>query len=234
MSTNRFAAWATGTQTSVESTVTRVTRVTTDQDPRISAGLTHSQAVTQTQEHRVTRVTGAEVVTHVTQAPGLGLRGKTHEVQSCNPCNPRNPQNSYEPHVSDDDFEERAALIEEGSGAPREWAEAFAGLDATRPPADIPPARWQQFVDDGGRILDQWAAQAKALGWSPLELFGCDRPRPLARTDNTGLIWLLRGRRLLALTAETATIENKNAPPHKYRRCINEPGRAALAWELLS
>jgi hypothetical protein len=90
-------------------------------------------------------------------------------------------------------------------------------------------------MDDAGRFLDQgWAAHAKALGWSPLELFGCDRHRPLARVDNSGLIWLLRGRRLLALTAETATIANPNVPPHKYRRCINEPGRAVLAWELLS
>jgi hypothetical protein len=137
--------------------------------------------------------------------------------------------------VAPHDPEERAAIVQEGSGAPREWAEAFARLDAADPPKDIPPARWEQFIDDAGRFLDQgWAVKAKALGWSPLELFGCDRPRPLARTDNTGLIWVLRGRRLLALTAETATIENTNVPPHKYRRCINEPGRAVLAWELLS
>src|SRR5262249_11970084 len=123
---NRFAAWAAGTQTSVESRVTRVTRVTPDQNPRISAELTPSQAVTQAQEPRVTRVTAAEVVTHVTQAPGLGLRGKNQEIQSCNRCNPRNPQNSYESHVSDDELEERAAIVQEGSGAPREWAEAFA------------------------------------------------------------------------------------------------------------
>jgi hypothetical protein len=135
--------------------------------------------------------------------------------------------------VTEGEIEERAAIVQEGSGAPREWAEAFARLDAEQPPEGIPEARWRQFIDDGGRFLDRWAAKAKALGWSPLELFGCDRPRPLVRTDNTGLVWLLRGRRLLALTAETATIENKAAPPHKYRRCINEPGRAALAWELV-
>jgi hypothetical protein len=131
---------------------------------------------------------------------------------------------------------EIGAVVERrgGSGAPREWAEAFARLDAELPPEGIPPARWRQFIDDAGRVWDQWAAKAKALGWSPLELFGCDRHRPLARIDNTGLVWLLKGRRLLELTAETATIENRNAPPHKYRRCINEPGRATLAWELVS
>jgi hypothetical protein len=138
-------------------------------------------------------------------------------------------------HAASESFdEERAPIIEEGSGCPREWAEGFAQLDAAHPPGDIPSARWRQFIDDAGRFLDHgWAARAKALGWSPLELFGCDRPRPLARTDNTGLVWMLRGRRLLALTAEMATVENKNAPPHKYRRCINEPDRAALAWELV-
>jgi hypothetical protein len=137
--------------------------------------------------------------------------------------------------VTEDEIEERAALVEEGTGAPREWAEAFARLDAAHPPGDIPAPRWRQFIDDAGRFLDKGsAARAKALGWSPLELFGCDRHRPLARVDNTGLIWLLRGRRLLALTAEAAIIENRVAPPHKYRRCITEPGRAALAWELVS
>jgi hypothetical protein len=47
------------------------------------------------------------------------------------------------------------------------------------------------------------------------------------------LVWLLKGRRLLDLTAEVATIDNTNVPPHKYRRVINEPGRAALAWEMV-
>jgi hypothetical protein len=52
------------------------------------------------------------------------------------------------------DFEERAAIVQEDSGAPREWAEAFARLDAADPPKDIPPARWEQFIDDAGRFLD--------------------------------------------------------------------------------
>jgi hypothetical protein len=251
MRVNRFADWVARTGQAAKTGVTGVTGVTPLSSPRISAALASSKAVTPAAEPGVTGVTGTatpdpdagtgdasqtsprDAVTPVTPRPNAGVTGKHEEYQSCSArytCYTENQATS-----GDDDFEERAALIEEGSGAPREWAEAFAGIDAGHPPEGIPEPRWRQFIDDGGRFLDQgWAYKAKALGWSPLELFGCDRSRPLARIDNTGLIWLMRGRRLLALTAETATIENRNAPPHKYRRCLNEPGRAVLAWELLS
>ena len=71
----------------------------------------------------------------------------------------------------------------------------------------MPLARWQQFIDDCGRFLDLgWAKRAEAFGWGPLDLFGCDRERPLARYDHMGLLWIIQGRRLVALTADTATI----------------------------
>src|SRR5215470_3524598 len=62
--------------------------------------------------------------------------------------------------------EERAAIIEHDSCIPRAWAEALARLDAARQPADIPPKRWLQFIDDCGRFLDGgWAERASTLGW---------------------------------------------------------------------
>jgi hypothetical protein len=64
---------------------------------------------------------------------------------------------------------------------------------------DMGRQRWTQFIDDYGRVLDDgWAERAAALGWGPLDLFGCDRERPLARHDHAGLLWVLHGRRLLA------------------------------------
>ena len=69
-------------------------------------------------------------------------------------------------------------------------------------------ARWEQFIDDCGRFFGQgWANRAEALGWGPLDLFGCDRERPLGRYDGMGLLWIIQGRRLVALTAHTATID---------------------------
>ena len=89
------------------------------------------------------------------------------------------------------------------------------------------------FVDDIGRFLDSgFAETATALGWGPLDLFGCDRDRPFARIDQAGLLWLLGGNKLVALTAFTATIELSTGSRQTYRRKPEGPGRA-LAWELL-
>ena len=96
----------------------------------------------------------------------------------------------------------------------------------------MPPRRWLRFVDDVGRFLDSpFCAVAAALGWGPLDLFGCDRERPFARIGQAGLLWLLNGDRLLALTENTATIAIKTGAQQTYRRKPSEPGRV-LAWEL--
>jgi hypothetical protein len=80
-----------------------------------------------------------------------------------------------------------------------------------------------QFIDDCGHFTDNgWDQRAAELGWTPFDLFGCDRSKPFARIDRCGLLWLLDGRQLRALTAETAVIEN--ARPH-------EPGQV-LPWEI--
>jgi hypothetical protein len=130
--------------------------------------------------------------------------------------------------------EERAAIVEYDGGIPCTWAEGFARLHPDRPPGDVPVRRWLQFVDDVGRFLDDgWAEQAAALGWSPLDLFGCDRDRPFACIDSAGLLWLLSGDKLIALTENTATIEKRTGARQTYRRRTTEPGRV-MAWELAS
>jgi hypothetical protein len=128
--------------------------------------------------------------------------------------------------------EERAATVEHRGKVPRIWAEGFARLDPNRPPGDVPLKRWQRLVDDVGRFLDSpFSTVAAALGWGPLDLFGCNRDRPFARIDQAGLLWLLNGDRLLALTEHTATIETRTGARQTYRRKPSEPGRV-LAWEL--
>src|SRR5262245_11502708 len=60
---------------------------------------------------------------------------------------------------------ERAAIVENDSMIPRDWAEGFARLDPDRSPRDVPLRRWQQFVDDVGQFLDSpFCAIAAALG----------------------------------------------------------------------
>jgi hypothetical protein len=128
--------------------------------------------------------------------------------------------------------EERVAIVEYDGGAPRAWAEALTRLDPARPPCDMPFIRWLRFIDDCGRFLDDgWAACAEGLGWGPLDLFGCDRTKPFARINRAGLLWLLNGRRLLALAADTAAIATASGGYLTFRRRFREPG-GVLAWEL--
>jgi hypothetical protein len=130
--------------------------------------------------------------------------------------------------------EERAAVIEYDGGAPRAWAEALAWLDPTKPPRNITPRRWQRFIDDCGRFLDDgWAARAAALGWGPLHLFGWDRKRPFARLDHLGLLWEVNGGRLVELHRDRAIIEIKGGARRSYRRQPLEVGRVVLAWDLV-
>jgi hypothetical protein len=129
-------------------------------------------------------------------------------------------------------YEESAAIAEHDGRAPRERAEAFARLDPAWHPGDVPHRRWLQFVDDCGAFLDSgWPTRAQALGWGPLDLFGCDRHRPFARIDRLGLLWLLNGRRIVALTVDSATIMTSNGGRLTYRRVPNDPGQV-LVWEL--
>jgi hypothetical protein len=97
---------------------------------------------------------------------------------------------------------------------------------------DVPLRRWQIFIDDIGRFLDgPFCAAAIGLGWGPHDLFGCDRDRPFARIDQCGLLWLLDGHSLVALSDNTATIETRTGARQTFRCKPGEPGRV-LAWEL--
>src|SRR5262249_30137017 len=96
-------------------------------------------------------------------------------------------------------------------------------------PDHVERGRWQHAVEDGHRCLAKWGMQAAALGWTPRDLLGLqkspDQPHPsyrrLSRYDETGLIWLLQGRPVVALTAATAAIENPPGPIPAYPRYAN-------------
>jgi hypothetical protein len=94
-----------------------------------------------------------------------------------------------------------------------------------RCPDRIDVADWQHAVDDGRKFLIQWGEQAEALGWTAEDLFGLHDPpeqpgptyRRLSRYDVIGLIWLLHGRPVVALTADRAVIGRVDGPTF-YRR----------------
>jgi hypothetical protein len=129
--------------------------------------------------------------------------------------------------------QERAAIAEHDGGAPRPWAEALARLDPSKPPGDVPPRRWLRFIDDCGHFLDGgWAARATALGWGPLDLFGCDRERPFGRVDHLGLLWLVKGGTIVELHRDRAILQTESGVRQTYRRRPVEVGRVVLVWEL--
>jgi hypothetical protein len=132
---------------------------------------------------------------------------------------------------TDDQHVSGTALVKYAAGDPKGWAQGFAQLDRDRPPGDVPPARWRVFIEDVGRFLgSDFAGAAAALAWTPHHLFGCDRDRPFARIDQAGLLWLLNGERLIALSENTATIATKTGTRQTYRCKRSGPGQV-LPWE---
>jgi hypothetical protein len=158
---------------------------------------------------------------------GLGTLGEAHiENQNFEPT----PETTWT-----DTKDERAAIIEHDSGIPSAWAEALAQLDPNKPPSDVPPRRWLGFIDDCGRFLDGgWVLRATKLGWGPLDLFGCDRERPVSRVDHLGLVWLLNGGTVVELQRDRAILKTPNGALQSYRRRPIEVGRVVLAWALIS
>jgi hypothetical protein len=107
----------------------------------------------------------------------------------------------------------RAGQTVEPSSAP--FAKALAALER-RCPDYVEEERWQRAVEDGRAFLARWGEQAEALGWTAKDLFGLhkppEKPHPsysrLSRYDEAGLIWLLCGREVVALTEATAAIQS--------------------------
>jgi hypothetical protein len=86
-------------------------------------------------------------------------------------------------------------------------------------PELVEPERWLQALSDAEAFLAVWGPEARMLGWTVGELFGLhplpEQPAPtfrrLSRYDTTGLIWLLQGRPLIALTETEAAIQSAGA-----------------------
>jgi hypothetical protein len=97
-------------------------------------------------------------------------------------------------------------------------------------PPGIESGRWRQAISDADTFLATWGEQAASIGWTAQDLFGLaevpDRSGPnyqrLSRYDQTGLIWLLQGRSVVALTEDSAFIGTANGTL-SYRR-HNNPG----------
>jgi hypothetical protein len=115
------------------------------------------------------------------------------------------------------------------------WAAGVARLRATPPPPNYPQHAWTQLIIDAERFLDGWGAQAAAFGWRDWELFGCHRRAPWCHIQGLGLVLLLRGNEIAALTATEAVIRTLTGARQTYRRRLRDPlhpTECCLAWEV--
>src|SRR5271163_4790220 len=93
-----------------------------------------------------------------------------------------------------DAIEERAAIISETCPVP--YADTFVRLNHQKPMA-VSDAQWSRALDDAGRFLDAWGAEAAALQWNAGDLF--DVPH---EGQPGGVVWQLKGERVDALGAD--------------------------------
>jgi hypothetical protein len=152
-------------------------------------------------------------------------------------ANPQNLQNLRSPSVPGDGT--RVTIITIPAKGLR-FRRVFAHLQL-RPPAFVPEDRWQMAIMDGSAFLAQWGVQAQRLGWNSSNLFGLHTPpanphpsyRRLSRYDQTGLVWLLEGRPVVALTEATATIRHPTGSVTVFRKhIVRRSGRCATAWRI--
>jgi hypothetical protein len=102
---------------------------------------------------------------------------------------------------------EREAIAIELGRVPEPYARDF-GLIQANLPADVPRDRWNLFIDDAGLFFDAWGQKALLLGWSASDLFGLEPLAPMARYDCMGLLWLLKGARVVSLTSTEARLSD--------------------------
>ncbi len=126
----------------------------------------------------------------------------------------------------------RAVLLQVPDGVPAEWVQGVADLLAMPPHAAWPEPAWRVLREDALTFLKDWAAQADALGWDALALFGVHAAAPHARLDGMGLVPLLGGRPVIALTEDAVGIRAGSGGTQTFRRHRSPPPGRCLVWEL--
>ena len=123
-------------------------------------------------------------------------------------------------------FEQGRAAIA-GDDFPTEWHAILAELKGRESPDWITTDRWRVLLHDAERFLDRWSSTARAMGWTALDLFGVHRTQPAGRVDVMGLVILLQGGEVIALTAEGASIKRPSGAVLRFSR--PSPGGVLLS-----
>ncbi len=126
-----------------------------------------------------------------------------------------------------------AALAAMSFETPQEWLEGVSRLLGMSNPKTVAGDSWAVFMESCHAFMEgPWPGKAASMGWDAYDLFGCHNLKPVERVDRMGLLWILSGGRVAALTSESAVIEMPSGSRLTYRvKHTREPGDV-LAWEL--
>ena len=115
----------------------------------------------------------------------------------------------------------------------RGWLAQFNRLDLRRPPGDVPPTAWANFLNDARNFIAAgWLDRAAELGWDVYQLFACDRIKPFARLDQCGLLWLIAGGHVVTMDTAEARVASLYGAEHSVPARDLDPEQVALPWEL--
>ncbi len=126
----------------------------------------------------------------------------------------------------------RVVLLHCPPGVPEAWVQGVADLLAMPCPVSCQDAKWQALREDAYTFLRDHAALAHGLGWTALDLFGVHPEKPQVRFDCMGLVPLLNGARVTALSDLEAVIEKPSGARLTFRPRTMAPDEACLVWEL--
>jgi len=152
-----------------------------------------------------------------------------------NAASVQNRRSGVQRHACEELTSQQSRHVLAPKGTPTEWIEGVARLRTAPAPRGYPQHAWQRLIPDAERFLERWGAQAASLDWQTWELFGCHRRAPWGRIQGMGLVLLLRGDEIAALTATEAVIRTATGAHQTYRRKPADPLHPAercLMWEL--
>jgi hypothetical protein len=110
--------------------------------------------------------------------------------------------------------DQRSAIVD----FPNEWQAISDKLKGAPRVDGFGDARWQALVDDTEAFLARWGEAAHVLGWTAIDLFGVHPAAPAVRFDVMGLLPLLGGASVVALTRDEARMRRPSRAILTFRK----------------
>src|SRR5665213_1163529 len=113
---------------------------------------------------------------------------------------------------------------------PPDLSDGLESLRAMAAPRITRPEVWPEIVSDALLLArDGWAETAMALGWSPLQLWGCSPDRGGNPADDGLAVWLA-GRRVLLIDGASCIVESGPKARAVFSR--RPAAGAVFLWQL--